>query len=266
VEVSPSLVVDLNTELDFIYTSNWQRVMASAGEWGRIMKRRPGKGKREIINWLLDTGGIYLQNNGGNARADDMSAATTEIDISDFGANLELTSNELNDNQWAKDPSVSAYDFAKKWARDHGAAAAYFPRQQLFSMILANGGVGPNTYDGLSFFNANHPTNPAYPNGPVYSNIITGVDISAATGSVNDVITAGENLGKALGTIAGLTFNQAAIPRFLVPRIIVPPTQLTYRVRQLIGMSGGTAARTSSARPRTSSSNTASRRRSRRRS
>jgi hypothetical protein len=239
-EVSPNLIVDINTELDFIYTSNWQRVMKHAGAWSRIMKRRPGKGKRELITWLLDTGGIYPQGDGGNTRMDDMTAQTTEIDVSDFGAALELTSNEINDNQWAKDPSISAMDYAKKWARDHGAAAAYFPRGQLFTnLILAASGAGATTYDGLSFFNTGHPIDPSRTFLGTYSNIITGVDISAATGSINDVITAGENFSKALATIAGLTFTGAAIPRFLVPRIVVHPTNLTYRVRQLLGMGGG---------------------------
>jgi len=54
-------------------------------------------------------------------------------------------------------------------------------------------------------------------------------------------VTAGENFGKALGTIAGLTFNSAGTPRFLVPKVVVCPTQLTYRVRQLIGMAGGSS-------------------------
>lgn len=243
-EVSPSLIVDLNTDLNFIYLANWQRVMKNAGAWGRVMKSKPGKSKRELITWLLDTGGIYPQGNGGNARADDMAAQTTELDVSDFGANLDLTTNELEDNQWAKDPTIGALDYAKKWAKDHGAAAAYFPRQNLFNLIKTGGTA--LTYDGLPFFSTTHPIDPSKPGIGTYANDLVGAqyDISTSTGSVNDLVAAGEALAAAIAAIGGLTFNAAGIPRMLKPCILVTPTQLTYRARQLIGMAGGASAPT----------------------
>lgn len=240
-EVTPEYILDINTELSAIITSNWQRVTAEEDAWGRIMKLRPSSSKQEILTWILDTAGIYPQGNGGNIRFDDMAAISTELVNNDFGSGLKLTTNEIEDNQLADKPTVGAMDFAKKWASDRGFESAYFPRKQLFSLI-ANGNSAL-AYDGLSFFNSAHPVDPSRPAGPTYSNIITNVGlqptVSNPPDNINALVQASTNFAKALSTIAAQTFTIAGIPRFLKPKIVACPTTLTYVVRQMIGMAGG---------------------------
>jgi hypothetical protein len=243
-EVNPLYVLDINTRLESLITGNWQRAVKHAGAWGKVMKARPGQGKLEILTWLLDTVGIYPQGNGGKMRFDDMTALQTEIVITNFGSGLRLTSNEVKDNQLEKNPKVGAMDYADKWARDRGAEGVLFPRKNMFSLIGAGGTA--TTYDGLSFFNTAHPIDPGKPSGATFSNILDvatvggSCDISvtgSSAGSINDLATAGENLGRALGYIGSLTFNAAGTPRYLVPRGVLVPTTLDYRARQLLGVS-----------------------------
>lgn len=241
-QLSPQYIVSIDSMIKALITSNWQRVAAEAQEFGRIMKVRPSTTRRELLTWILDTTGLYPQGQGGNHRYDDMGAVEFEIDNTDVGAALELTTNEIEDNQLARDPKIGAMDYAQKWARDRGAEAAYFPRKGLFNLILA--GQTALGYDGLPFFSSQHPVNPLAPTGAVFSNIITGVGIGGAT-TVDGLVAASANFATALSKIRAQKFINNT-PRFLKPTIVVAPTALEYSVNQLIGggglLSGGSPA------------------------
>lgn len=242
-EVTPQYILDINTRLEGLMTSNWQRVAMNAGSWARVMKKRPSSSKVELLTWILDTAGLYPQGNGGNFRFDDMVALSTQLENFDVGGALRLTTNELADNQLKDNPKVGTMDFAQKWARDRGGEIAYWPRSVLLGAngLIQQGGTAL-CYDGNPFFYASHPVDPSRTGGGTYSNIITGVDISTSTGAITDVVVAAEALARAIAAIQVLTFTSAKIPRMLVPKVIVHPTALTFRVRQLLGIGGTNGA------------------------
>ena len=241
-EVNPQYIVTIDSTIKAAITSNWQRVTKYAPEVNGVIKKRPSSTRRELITWILDTAGIYPQGVGGNRRYDDMLAIAYEIDNLNVGSGLELTTNEIEDNQLANNPEVGALDYAQKWGRDRGAEAAYFMRKIMFQLIAA--GTTATGYDGVPFFSASHPVTPGVASDGTYSNIITGVPISVTpTGSapqstqLDGLILSQINFASALAYIAGLTFR-GGTPRFLKPATLIVPTQLAYTANQLIGGGG----------------------------
>lgn len=233
-KVTPEFVVTFETEIKGLVTGNWERVSRNL-MWDRLMKTRPASGKVEILTWLLETAKIYPEGNGGNKRFDDMVAATHSIEIEDFGAGLNLTKNEIEDNQLRDNPSVGALDYAAKWARDIGAAAAYHPQDLLFKLIKA--GLVQKSYDGVSFFNAAHPIN-ANGGGATYSNIIPNVPlIIAPAGAQNEQdvrLIARRNLGKVIAHVRKQRFLNG-VARYLRPTVLLVGTDLVDEANFLVG-------------------------------
>lgn len=231
-KVTPEFIVSFETELRGLVTSNWDRVIAALS-WDRIMKTRPSSTKREILTWLLETARLYPAGNGGNVRFDDMVAATHSYENEDIAGGLRLTRNEIEDNQLKDTPSVGALDYAAKWAKDMGAAAAYFPQQELFKLIKA--GKTKKSYDGVAYFSASHPVNPNG-GGPTYSNLVTAVPINPTSGATEaeNLGLAQKNFAKAIAAVSGQRFFNG-VPRHLKASVVVAPTALQYRVKQLTG-------------------------------
>lgn len=215
-KITPQFIVTFETELKGLVTSNWDRVSANL-VWDRFMKVRPSSTKTEILTWLLETAQIYPEGDGGNKRFDDMVAATMTYENAHAGAALELTRDEIEDNQMKDNPTVGALDYASKWAKDIGAAAAYEPQKQLAKLIL-NGGTD-TCYDGHPFFYASHPINPNG-GGGTYSNLIDTVPIDFAhlsgSSEQDKLLEARRNLGKAVATVRKARFFNN-VPRYLVP-------------------------------------------------
>lgn len=239
-EFSPEYAVEIDGVIKSLYTSNWDRVMSEVtgdGDWSRLMKLRPFGSKRELLTWILDTAGLYPEGDGGQTRFDDMVAVSYEVEIENLGAGLELTTNEIEDNQLKDKPEVGALDYAQRWAKDRAAEGVYNPRENLFKLITGGLDASALGYDGVRFFSDVHPVDPNNPTGAKYSNIITGVGINApATGAQSEqdaLLLAGRNLAKARAAIRKQRFINNK-PRMLKPDILVCPTDLEYRGRQLL--------------------------------
>jgi len=220
-QLAPNLLWTIETQIKTLQSTNWDRVIQYL-MWDRIMKTRESSTKRDILNWLLDSVRLYPEGDGGNKRYDDMAGVAYAIENSDVGAGLRLTRNEIEFNQLklASGSTVSAYDFAGNWARQIGAASAYYPQQQLFKLLL-NGTTQPS-YDGVPFFSASHPIYPLTTGGPTYSNIITNVPLRVTTGAseMDNVLLGRFNYGQAVAKIrAQRAVN--GVPRFLVPSVIL---------------------------------------------
>lgn len=240
-EFSPEYLVEIDGLIKSLYTSNYDRLLlelAGDGDWSRIMKLRPFDSKRELLTWILDTAGIYPEGEGGQTRFDDMVAVSYEVEVENLGAGLELTTNEIEDNQLKDKPEVGALDFAMKWSKDRAAEAVYHPRENLFSLITNGTAATSVSYDNVPFFSAAHPIDPNNPSGATYSNIITGVPINAATtggqSEQDALLIAGRNFAKARSAVRTQRFIGNK-PRMLRPNIVVCPTQLEFRVNQLMG-------------------------------
>lgn len=232
-KVTPEFIVSFETEIQAIQANNWQRVGAML-TWDKIMKVRPSATKREILVWMLETARIYPEGNGGNTRFDDMVAATFSYENDNAGAGLKLTKNEIEDNQMANGPAgVGVLDYARKWASDISNAAMFYPEQALYNLI-ANGTTATG-YDGVTFFNAAHPTNPNAPTGgTTYSNIITGVDIRNTPGTQDGLVAAQARFATALATVRAARFLNG-IPRYLKPTALIVPTALQFAAQQMVG-------------------------------
>lgn len=213
-KLTPEFVVSFETQVVGLVTGNWDRVTQNLN-WDRAMKTRPASTKKEILTWLLETAQIYPEGDGGNKRFDDLVAATMSFEHDHKGAGLRLTADEIKDNQMKDNPSVGAMDYATKWAKDTGAAAAYFPQKTLFDLILA--GTTALGYDGRPFFDTLHPVNPNG-GGGLYSNHIASVPLVVTTGAteVDNIVIGRRNLGKALAAVRKQRFVNG-VPRFLIP-------------------------------------------------
>ena len=230
--ITPDFLISFETALKGLVTGNWDRVHNNL-MWDKVMKPYPVEGKVEIFTWLLESAIIRPEGNGGNKRFDDLAAATTQLEVFNFGSGLRLTKNEIEDNQLKDNPSVGALDYARKWASDIGSSSAYFPQSQLFALIAAGTSTGI-AYDGLSFFNTAHPLNPLG-GAAVYSNITTGVPLVVSGGSTeqDNLIVSRRNLGKALAGIRQQRFING-VPRFLKPKALYVPTTLADQAITLV--------------------------------
>lgn len=216
-KITPSFLVSFETRITGLATGNWQRVAARL-MWDAAMKTRLSATKVDILTFLLETAQIYPEGDGGNKRFDDMVAAQFSFENAHYGAGLELTVDEIEDNQLRDNPNVGALDYAAKWAKDIGAAAAYEPQKRLFQLI--SGGKVNTCYDGLSFFNAAHPINPNG-GGGTYSNLFTAVPLVVTSGTTeqDNILRGRKNLGTVLGQIRAQRFFNG-VPRFLIPSAI----------------------------------------------
>lgn len=235
-KLTPQFLVTFETEMRGIVTENWQRV-ASRLMWDSVMKVRPASTKTTILTWLLETAKLYPEGIGGNKRFDDLVAASFSLDIDDYGAGLQLSKNEIEDNQMKSMPGtpVAALDYAAKWSRDVGAASAYHPQAQLFNLIK-NGTTGL-CYDGLPFFSKVHTVNPNG-GGGTYSNIVENVPIKITpSGGQNEQdvrLLARRNLGIALSQVRKQRFYNG-VPRFLEPSVILCSSDLADEANFLVG-------------------------------
>lgn len=253
-QVTPQYIVSIDSMIKTLITSNWQRIANESGDWGRLMKTRPSSTRRELMTFIADTAGIYPQGQGGDVRIDDMSAVEMEVDNVNQGAGLEFTTNELEDNQLARQEKIGAMDYAQKWARDRGAEAASFPLYGLTGLITATSFGGqpvPLAYDGAAFYGPHH-IDPSANSGPTYTNIITGVGIQITPSGtapqstyLDAVILAQRNFASACAQIRAQKFINGKSRR-LRPAIVVAPAALEYSVNQFIGgggiLSGGSPA------------------------
>ncbi len=234
-KVTPTFLVGFETEVKGIVVDNWRRVIAEL-MWDRVMKVRPASTKTTILTWLLETARIYPEGNGGNKRFDDIVAASHSLDVEDFGAGLDLTKNEIEDNQLKTTAgNVAALDYAAKWAKDVAASSAYHPQESLFKLIKA--GTTGLCYDGLPFFSKVHTINPNG-GGGLYSNIVENVPLIVAPAGAQteqDVrLIARRNLGKVIAHIGKQRFLNG-VPRRLKPRALIVPSDLEDEARFLVG-------------------------------
>lgn len=230
-KATPQFIISLDTDLQVIVENNWQRVLPNL-VWDRVMKVvPPADAFSRVMAWMLTTAKLYPEGRGGNTRFDDMVTATHTIQNESAGAGLRLTRPELEDNQLASNPQVASLDWARQWAEQIGNAAAFYPEQQLFTLI--KGGLVSGSYDGVPFFSAAHPLNPNG-GGGTYSNIITGVSISTGldVDPIKDLYLAQVNFAKALAGVTSQKFL-GGIPRYLRPTTMFVPTALQYRAEQL---------------------------------
>src|ERR1700749_4544379 len=94
--VTPQIVRRVEDNLRYILVSTWARREKSVF-WRRIMKTRTSATKKELLQWMLETAQIRPMGNGGRTTYDDLVEVFWEVVNEDFGAALNLTSDETRD-------------------------------------------------------------------------------------------------------------------------------------------------------------------------
>lgn len=232
--LTPSFLFDLESNMRTIVSQDYDRLLSNLW-WKRIARTMPSSAKKEHVNWLLDTATIRPTGHGGHVQFDDMVALHTEVENLNAAAGLRITKEQLDDLDSNGRPGGEGLRLSSNWARQVGAYAAYWPQKSIANAIRTN----PVTYDGKTFFAADHPVNPYLANSPTYINVFTGT-AGTPTGNpgalpINtpDVDTAVNNVAKAIAYIASIKMPNGVDPRFLrVGSIFVPPA-LTARAQQI---------------------------------
>ena len=121
---------------------------------------RQGEGRRDRLEWLLNTAGIDKLDKGTMV-FESLATAAHEIEHADFGKGLQISRNQFEDDE---------FSFASDWSAQQGANVMLLPQFLGTTAIKAN----PVGYDGVTFYNAAHPINPIVgAAGGTYSNVRT---------------------------------------------------------------------------------------------
>jgi phage major head subunit gpT-like protein len=145
--------------------------------WDRLMGVRPGKGKRDVFEWLLTTAQIYDLPKG-TIVYDDLLTQSHEIIHKPRGAGLKI-----DRDQWEDDE----FEFAQDWSSHIGGATALDPQYAVIDLI--SGGETQKGYDGKAFYAADHPVHPFDPSKGTYRTLVTQLDQMGGTGSGAPALT-----------------------------------------------------------------------------
>jgi phage major head subunit gpT-like protein len=227
-KITPQYICTFETNVQTLVLDSWARV-AKDLFWDKFMDVKTSGTLRELFFWLVETAGIYPEGQGGNKRYDDIAAMFREIDNENSGAALELTKNEIEDNMMAGAGlrGMPALDYSANWARQVGGAAAYWPQQKLFELLAAaETEVG---YDGVPFFSAAHPINPATGAGGTWSNLLTAKPLGGVT-----VDVAAANLVAGIAAMRSVKMPNGKFRR-LRPKWLLHDPSITVAVNTLLG-------------------------------
>jgi phage major head subunit gpT-like protein len=179
-KITPQWIATFETDQQTFIVDAWQRVLKNL-VWDKFMDRRQSSTLRELYFWLIESASINKEGQGGNKRYDDIAATFYEIDNANSGNGLILTKNEIEDNMMAgaNIKGMPALDYAQNWSKQMGGAGAYWPQEQLFTDLIANGKTKKG-YDGVNFFSDTHPVN-VVSGSAVYSNLMTARPLLADT-------------------------------------------------------------------------------------
>lgn len=240
----PSFLFDFESEMQRITEYEFARLSASDHLWWReVCKVRPSGKKREIIAFLLSNAQIYDAGyTGGNLVSDEMAAVYQEYDLRNSGAMLELTKNQVTDNDG------DGFDFAGEWSANMGAMGAYWPQFLATQFLLSGATLTGNPviqsnvgYDGVAFFASGataHPYNPKQTGLGGFANWFTGAASLPYPGAcpIDESVpleTALKNLQIAFSYIRTIKMPNGVTPRFLRPKGLLVAPRLETRAKML---------------------------------
>jgi hypothetical protein len=232
--ILPQFFADLETEMAALAENEFAAASRKVW-WPLCMKRRPSRGKKSVLAWLLSTARLHDESSG--LHFEELAQQLTEIEPSFSGAGLNLKRNQLEDV--ASDGEMrEGVDLALAWAEQIGGSIAYWPQRHAAKILRdghldeANGGF--NAYDGKAFFAADHDLNPYRPELGTYSNLLTGATyrIDAAV-SIDD---ARDNLGAVFGAIGAIKMPHGDDFRCLRPLALLLPPTIAPRGPELTGV------------------------------
>jgi len=234
--ITPEVLFKLEDNMQAITENEMARVILEENLWWKkLMRVRPSSNRRETLAWLLSTAKIHDAGKGGNIQFDDMVSQFVQWEHERFTAGLELTVDELSDNDG------KGFDFAAEWAQQVGALSVYFPQEKAADLLL-NGevttGPGGAAYDAKAFFATDHPLNPFKTGAGAYANLMTGASSGVYPGAVPidesvTLDTARANVQKVVSYISSIKMPNGKTPRRLKVVGLMGPSTLAKRLGEI---------------------------------
>jgi len=210
-QITPEFMFSFQRNLNFKYSNAWARVLGELW-YQRVTLVQPSGALEEIYQWMLETAQIVKQGSRGrDLTFEDVVQVTHKIKNENAGHALKLNRNDIEDNR---------FDVAAKWASDAGSAGAYWP-QRLWVELVMNG-TTRKCFDEENFFSDQHPINPFDESDGVYSNVLTGMPLTAA------------NLAAAVAHIRKIKGPNDA-PRYLKPSLLMVDPDNTLTAATITG-------------------------------
>jgi phage major head subunit gpT-like protein len=113
--------------------------------------------KEELFLWLISTA-VIRELESGTAHFEDLISQYTTLENRFAGAGLTLKKEQLEDVVGGF-PGGEGLNMARRWSSDVGRQAAYWPQFLVARAIREGEQAGHTTYDGRTFFHAEHYVN-----------------------------------------------------------------------------------------------------------
>lgn len=204
--------------------------------WDKLCSVKSSTTLVELYFFLIETMRLDKEGRGGQQRYEDIAATAIEIVNENSGSALQLTRNEIEDNQMREPRGMPVLDFTGAWTKGVANLAMRWPQDQLFA-LLAQGNTA-KAYDNLSFWNTAHLINPKRAATGTYANVFTGAAAGIYPGAlpIDESVSldvAISNFSKALAYVEALTGPDGK-PRNAVVKYAAVGTSLKTRINQIL--------------------------------
>jgi len=160
--ITPQYFVSLETNIESIMVDRWAEFTSDPRRayWDSLVETKTTATREEIWQWQINQAKLRRQVDQANRRYDDLYSWAWAMQPDDIGENLILREKDIEDNQ---------VDHVGQWAADVGGAWAYWPQETLVELFTL--GETELCYDGVSFFNENHPIVPGIAGSGTFPNL-----------------------------------------------------------------------------------------------
>jgi hypothetical protein len=212
--VNQSFLMDLESNMSRISEEEYATALETAW-WSKVAVTKQTSTANEIVSWLISTG----QFRDDGVGFESVVARHVELKAIEYLKGLEISKASVEDYAYGIRGGEAA-DMAAEWSRNTAAQAALLP-QGLLGSLIRGGASTTLAYDGLTFFNAAHPLNPARAELGTYSNILSGAGYAIHTGTDAQIAA---NFAAALGQVASIKTSDGTMSRSLkVVGLLHPP-------------------------------------------
>jgi phage major head subunit gpT-like protein len=219
--ISPSYVATLETNIKKLFDQAYAN-LARHMWWECVATHSFSSNREERVFFALEQAYLSAGGQGGFKTFNDLAYLTTVTENEYTQSALRITEAQLADYDGV------GIKLATDWTAQTGRLCAHHPQKLVAKMLLANGGNGANTYDGLSLFHANHLLNGRNTDNGTFTNVKTAVPIDDSVG----LDVAKTNLNKAIALMRGQQ-TPTGYPRNLEPKWLIVPPEMWARAQEL---------------------------------
>lgn len=211
-----SFIANLQTSMQWVVETTYPKAVSKLW-WDRVAKKRESNSSKEILEFMLHSGGITPRPEGQRIFVD-QATQKLEADIEHFVLEgLQLMRSQL------EDMDAKGIQLAREWAENAAIHIAMWPQELVIPALL--GGETGTGYDGQAFFSTSHPVHPYMPGLGTYANLFTSSASGAYPGAIDitgaDLQVASRNLSKALAYIKSIKGPDGRRSRNLRPLFLM---------------------------------------------